>query len=286
MNPKIFILGANGMLGSYVSTYFKSLGYEVVEVTRKDIDICTVTEQDLEYFFNFKCDPKTGCIVINCAGVIKPQIDKLGNLNGIVGNSVFPFLLANVCEKLNMKMFHITSDCVFTGKKGLYTEKDAHDCLDVYGKTKSLGEPENCQVIRTSIIGEEYDNQRSLVEWIKTQKNKQTNGYTNHYWNGVTCLELAKIINKFIVGGIYWNGVKHIYSPNIVTKQELVQTVSDVYGLNITINPIETPEKCDRSLSSIYDMGSKVCISTIKSQIETMKEFDVIGRKKDISKKR
>lgn len=274
--PKIFVLGANGMLGTYVSEYFKGQNYNVVDVTRHNIDITKVNKLQLYSWFERKALPND--IIINCAGVIKPQIDKLGDLNGILGNSVFPFLLANVCEELKLKCIHITSDCVFSGNKGNYIESDLHDCTDVYGKTKSLGEPKNCTVIRTSIIGEERQNGRSLVEWIKKQKNKDANGYTTHFWNGVTCLELAKIINKMIVGNIYWDGVRHIYSPNIVSKDELLKIVNNVYDLIINISSVEAP-KCDRSLSSKYDTSQKLCNKTIEFQVQEMFEFDICKTK-------
>ena len=169
-------------------------------------------------------------------------------------------------------MIHPTTDCVFTGEKGSYIETDKHDISDVYGRTKSLGEPNNCTVVRTSIIGEEVGQGRSLVEWVKSNKNNNVFGFTNHYWNGVTCLEFAKICQKIIITNDYWLGVKHIHS-NTLNKKELVELISNVYNLNISVTPKETPIMCDRSINSIHSTVKKMLIPTLEEQIKEMKEF-------------
>ena len=89
----------------------------------------------------------SGDVIVNCIGMIKPQVDKLGTVAAIKVNSLFPHYLSNVGEGLGAKVIHITTDCVWSGQDGNYTEDTPHDALDVYGKTKSLGEPENCTVI-------------------------------------------------------------------------------------------------------------------------------------------
>lgn len=162
-------------------------------------------------------------------------------------------------------------NCVFSGNDGNYNEKSPHDCIDVYGKTKSLGEPLNCTVVRTSIIGEEIEQGRSLVEWVKSMKNKGANGYTNHKWNGITCLQVAKVFEDIIENNKYWMGVKHIVSPNIVNKYVLVSTISDVYELNITINKAKDKNPIDRTMVSNYDTDFD--LPTIENQIKEMKEF-------------
>ena len=195
-NMKIYVLGSKGMLGRYVSTYLNDY-YDVVNLSRDEVDASKVREEELRAKLH-NLGIKKGDVVINCIGTIKPMVDALGDLNAIQVNSVFPRLLANVCEDMKVKLIHPTTDCVFTGLKGKYNENDIHDISDVYGRTKSLGEPNNCTVIRTSIIGEEVGQGRSLVEWIKSSSNTTVFGFTNHYWNGVTCLQFAKICEKII----------------------------------------------------------------------------------------
>lgn len=268
---KIYVLGFNGMLGKYVSTFLTDY-YEVININRNDIDASNIDTEDLKNKL-LSLGLKENDIVINCIGTIKPMVDTIGDLNTIKVNSVFPRILADVCENLNVKMIHPTTDCVFTGNKGYYNEKDLHDISDVYGRTKSLGEPTNCTVIRTSIIGEEVGQGRSLVEWIKSNKGKTVFGYTNHIWNGVTCLQFAKICKKIIDENLFWKGVKHLHS-NRVNKKELVELVSDTYDLEVKVTPKETPIMCDRSLSTIYEENLNVFnIPNLKEQIIEMKDF-------------
>jgi dTDP-4-dehydrorhamnose reductase len=269
-NMKIYVLGSKGMLGRYVSTYLNDY-YDVVNLSRNEVDASKIREEELQAKLH-NLGLKKDDIVINCIGTIKPMVDALGDLNAIQVNSVFPRILANVCEKMEVKMIHPTTDCVFTGEKGSYKESDKHDISDVYGRTKSLGEPSNCTVVRTSIIGEEIGQGRSLVEWVKSNKNNSVFGFTNHYWNGVTCLEFAKVCRKIIDNNLYWKGVKHVFS-NPVNKLELVEMISDVYGLNITVNPKETVDMCDRTLSSETEFYKNLQIPYLKEQIIEMKNF-------------
>jgi dTDP-4-dehydrorhamnose reductase len=270
----IYILGASGMLGRYVSTYFKTNGFNVVDINRDKLDASNISQHGLHAKL-FHLGLKKDDVIINCMGTIKPRIDALGDLNGILVNSVFPRLLANVSEIVGAHLIHPTTDCVYSGLKGSYNENDKYDVSDVYGMSKAMGEPSNCTVIRTSIIGEEVGQGRSLVEWIKSSANKTVNGFTNHHWNGVTCLQFAKICEQIITTNDYWMGIKHLHS-NVLNKQQLVETVSEVYGLNITVVPKETESKCDRSISTIYaDNLAKFNIPTLKEQIIKMKEFSV-----------
>jgi dTDP-4-dehydrorhamnose reductase len=255
---KIFILGSKGMLGRYMTTYLKDY-FNVVDITRKEIDASNVKQEELHAKL-YNLGLKEGDVVINCVGTIKPMVDSLGDLNAIQVNSVFPRILANVCEKMKVKMIHPTTDCVFTGFRGQYTENDIHDISDVYGRSKSLGEPNNCTVIR------------SLIEWVKSNKNNSVFGFTNHIWNGVTCLQLAKICKQIIDKELFWVGVRHVFS-NSLNKLELVSTISDVYDLNIEVNPKETPIKCDRSLSSSSEFYKIFNIPSLREQIKEMKEF-------------
>ena len=264
---KIYVLGSRGMLGKYVSTYLKE-NFNVIEINREIIDASKVSEEELHAKF-FHLNIKEDDVIINCIGTIKPRIDSLGDLNGILVNSVFPRVLANVSEKLKVKLIHPTTDCVYSGLKGSYNENDKYDVSDVYGMSKAMGEPPNCTVIRTSIIGEEVNQRRSLVEWIKSSANKTVNGFINHNWNGVTCLQFAKICEEIINTNNYWIGIKHIYS-NTVNKKELVEMISKEYDLNITVMATETPIKCDRSMSSIHN--TEINIPSLSEQIKEMKK--------------
>ena len=241
---KAIIFGKTGMLGNYV---YKTLmtDYEVISIDRADFDIecCDWNKLDDKIKIYSKND-----VIINCIGSIpqrKPNIRQL-----IIVNTIFPLKLNEIAKKYELKIIHITTDCVFSGKKGNYNENDIHDCEDNYGITKSLGENIEGCIIRTSIIGEEINNKLSLLEWVKGNKNKTITGYTNFYWNGVTCLTLSKIIKDIINNDKYWSGVKHVYSPNIVSKFELCNMINKIYELNINIVEVEINETKYMTLST------------------------------------
>ena len=281
LQMKIFVLGKNGMLGRYVYTYLKSKNYDVIGTTRDDFTIRNIYQsygsnkiKFLDYFDN---NISENDIVINCIGTIKPRVDQLGDFNAILINSLFPIDLANLCESKNVKLIHPTTDCVYSGLKGEYNEKDLFDVNDTYGLSKALGEPKNCTVIRTSIIGEEVNQTRSLVEWVKNNKDNTINGYTNHYWNGVTCLQFAKIIENLINNpDKLWVGTKHLYS-NTVSKFDLLNLINQVYDLNITVNPYVANEQIDRSISTIYkDNLNYFNIPSLNKQIVEMREYSSV----------
>ena len=267
MNIKIFVLGYTGMLGRYVYKYLKSEGYNnIIGLSRKDLDAAKVTKEQLNSVSFTK-----NTVIINCMGVIKQRKD-IGTLEFIQVNSVFPYLLSNLCKETGSKLIHITTDCVYNGFDGNYDELCTHNATDLYGITKSLGEPENVTIIRTSIIGEETNNSRSLLEWVKSNKNKEILGYTNHMWNGITCLQFAKICKHIIDNNFFWRGVKHLYSPKPLNKLELVKLISKIYDLNIKIIPHETETVCDRTLTSIRN-EIVITIPELETQLIEMRTF-------------
>ena len=153
---KVVILGSTGMLGNAVGNYF-------IEKYGEDNVFLSYRNKKVSYGKNiFFFDPLTSQMedipvcdyIVNCIGVIKPFM-KEDMASAIYLNSLFPWLLANYCNANKYKLIHITTDCVFSGKQGKYTESSLHDALDDYGKAKYLGETSEAMVIRTSIIGEE-----------------------------------------------------------------------------------------------------------------------------------
>ena len=265
---KIFILGKSGMLGRYVFTYLKEKGYNVIGVGREGID---ASNSSLHMYV--ESNMSKGDVVVNCMGVIKPRINECSPEEFIKVNSLFPRELANLCERYKIKLIHPTTDCVYTGSKGDYNENDLYDVSDVYGMSKALGEPSNCTVIRTSIIGEEVDQGRSLIEWVKGNKGGATNGYLNHYWNGVTCLQFGKIVETMIEKNLFWVGTKHLHS-NKVDKYELSSTINKHFDLGITITPVEVPTSVDRSMTTVYEDNLKdFNIPDLDTQIKEMFEF-------------
>jgi dTDP-4-dehydrorhamnose reductase len=264
---KIILLGSSGMLGSYLKKYLSDK-YEIVPLIRNDIDLSTCESKIIEYFDKIV---NHGDVIVNSAGVIKQRDYNIKDM--ILVNGVLPHILNKIKELKKCEVIHITTDCVFSGKDGGYKEESPHDCLDDYGKSKSIGENKNNTNIRTSIIGEESYNKKSLIEWVKSNSNKTINGYSNHLWNGVTCLELSIFISKIISDNLFWTGTRHIFSPKTVSKYELVNMINEIYDLNIEIKKTETSENCFRNLNTIYDSP---IIKDLYTQIKEQKKFNFI----------
>ncbi len=265
----IYVLGTTGMLGRYVNSYLQGTGFDVKSVSRETLDASDT--KDVIFKVLRTLDIKANDVLINCIGVIK-QRGYVVNSSFILVNGVFPHILNEYCELNGAKLIHITTDCVFSGSTGNYIEWAIHDATDIYGKSKSIGEPTTATVIRTSIIGEEVANKKSLLEWVKSNAGKEVKGYEDHWWNGVTCLQLAKICETIIVEGLYWAGVRHIFSPDTVNKSQLISLISFVYGLNIKVDAVTTGTLCDRSLSSMY-LDISFDVPDLSSQIVSIKNF-------------
>tara|TARA_Y100001970_G_scaffold153902_1_gene188429 strand:+ start:216 stop:1037 length:822 start_codon:yes stop_codon:yes gene_type:complete len=269
---KILVFGSNGMLGSQLINQLNQIDHLDLYYTSRSLkngsnnEIKFTIENNNEFDFKFLDNFD---YIINCIGIVKPVIDK-DYINSIIVNSLFPHSLSNYCKSKKIKLIHITTDCVFSGKKGKYLENDVHDCDDFYGKSKSIGEPNNCMVIRTSIIGYEIKNFYSLISWILSNKNGEVNGFTNHYWNGTTTNYLSKIILNIIENDRYLEGLFHIYSPDDISKFNLLKLVNSKLNLNIKINQVEANESIDRTLRSINDLSGLVCKLTIEDQIKQM----------------
>ena len=267
----ILLFGSNGMLGRYV---FKKLSSftKIVAINRCDFDIFKDEWVTLHEIISQNKDS----VIINCCGIIPQKFEqKNENLKMYIRvNTLFPHKLAEFSKEFNCKLIHITTDCVYDGTLGNYKESESHNPSNIYGTTKSLGEPENVTVIRTSIIGEELNSKKSLIEWLISRKKTKINGFKNHYWNGITCLTLANIIEKIIRENIFWNGVKHIFSPDSVSKYELCKYINEIYNLEIEINEFEDDQSRNMTLSSNYKNIFE--INDIYSQIKEQQNFKII----------
>jgi len=267
---KILLFGSSGMFGRYVYSYFKqSTNIEVIPINYR---ICEKQGFDLleQSLIDHGINHET--CVVNCIGLI-PQRKSIHSTDKdyFLINSLFPHILWQLCKKHNAKMIHPTTDCVFSGKKGSYLETDIHDELGSYGMSKSLGEPCGCTCIRTSIIGRELFNKKSFLEWVISNNNGTISGWSNHMWNGITCLEYCSVIEKIINEHLFWTGVRHIYSPTSISKYEMAKIISEVFGLNIQIKSLESAEPCDKTLLSNYD--TIFDIKELEVQIRNLKNY-------------
>lgn len=264
---RIAVLGARGMLGCAVGAYFERKGDRLTRLSRAEFDIATEPMEKLGRLL-------AGTdFVINCAGVIKPLIAQARIEDVLRVNAVFPRNLAQLAREEGFRVFHVTTDCVYSGKSGGYTENDPFDAEDVYGMSKNGGDTADNMTLRTSIIGEEQGQSRSLLEWARSQAGKQVNGFLNHRWNGVTTLHLAELMDRIAEQGLHENGIFHVHSPEVVNKFELVSMINEVYGLGMTIKAVDAAEACDRSLASLRPLTARLEVKPLRSQIEEMRGF-------------
>lgn len=247
------------MLGSMVYKYLtRSSKHAVVGTVREQFDVEKFLKKrgDFSYLLDFD-------YIVNCIGVIKPyckDTDPTGIHNAILVNAFFPHILSDYCNKSSIRIIQIATDCVFSGKKGNYAENSPHDALDVYGKTKSLGEAlsKNLLNIRCSIIGPEINTKFSLLEWFLSQNNdSQLKGFTNHLWNGVTTLQFAKLCLRIIENNKFTHFIKkanlyHFVPNHAVTKYELLRLFQKIFKKNVTVAPVESDEEVNRILTTNY----------------------------------
>ena len=267
---KVVVLGVSGMLGSTIldflsrdtslnliatvrsKEFFNSIRPAASNIKWQVLDIERCNNQEI---YDLLDDTQW---VINAIGMIKPYIhddNQTEIQRAIMVNSIFPHRLAQAAEQQSCRVLQIATDCVFSGNKGLYLENDCHDALDVYGKTKSLGEVFSANLfnLRCSIIGPEIKSHTSLMDWfLKQPKNSNVNGYTNHEWNGVTTLHFAKICNGIMRNEISFPHIHHLIPADKVSKVDLLRTLAQEYHReDISIVPMEAKTAVDRTLSTL-----------------------------------
>jgi dTDP-4-dehydrorhamnose reductase len=259
----ILIFGITGMLGHVLYQNLKE-DFEVYGTTRdgednftKEYSIFKNNNKNVIYkidvlskeAINTAVEKANPNVVINCVGIVKQLREAEDPVLSICVNSLFPHLLAARCLAANIKLIHISTDCVFSGKKGLYRETDPADADDIYGRTKYLGEVSgpDCLTIRTSLIGRELREKKSLLEWFLAQ-NGQVKGYKKAIFSGLTTYTFAEILKEIIVKYPQLNGIYHVASDPI-NKYALLMRLRGIYKKDIEIIPDETV-KVDRSLDA------------------------------------
>jgi dTDP-4-dehydrorhamnose reductase len=187
-------------------------------------------------------------VVVNCIGIVKQDAAAQDPLQSIAVNSLFPHRLAQLTRAAGARLIHVSTDCVFSGRKGNYHEADVADAEDLYGRTKLLGEVggERCLTLRTSMIGRELAGAHGLVEWFLSQQGKKVRGFKRAVFSGFTTTALSEIISRVISEHHDLEGVFHV-AAEPVKKFDLLTLIAETYALEIEIEPDET-FVCDRSL--------------------------------------
>lgn len=187
-------------------------------------------------------------VVINCIGLIKHLADANDPLTALPINAMLPHRLAHLCELAGARLIHVSTDCVFSGRQGMYCESDLSDAEDLYGKSKYIGELHDLAhaiTLRTSIIGHELGSSHALVDWFLSQQGS-VKGYTKAIFSGLPTVELAQIIKDFVIPHPQLNGLYHVAAEPIA-KNDLLRLVAVQYGKQIEICPDDTLV-IDRSL--------------------------------------
>ena len=189
-------------------------------------------------------------VVINCIGIIKQLKEASDPVISLTLNSLFPHRLADLCAVAGARLFHMSTDCVFSGRQGNYCEDDVPDAEDLYGRTKLLGELNRpgCLTIRTSIFGRDFLKQNALLEWFLSQRGGRVKGYRNAIYTGFTTQALAQIMGDLITGHPQLCGLYQVASRPI-SKHDLLVKIRCAMKLDIEIEPYDDPP-CDRSLNA------------------------------------
>lgn len=189
-------------------------------------------------------------IILNCIGIIKQLKDAKCPKTSIYINSLLPHLLAETCQSNNIRLIHISTDCVFSGKRGNYQEIDISDAEDLYGRSKYLGEvnyPPGL-TLRTSIIGHELNSKVSLIDWFLSNKGGRVFGYEKAFYTGLSTVAFSKEIVRIIMDFPTLSGLYHVSSERI-SKLELLKLINKIYNCHVLIEP-DKHFFCDRSLNS------------------------------------
>lgn len=188
-------------------------------------------------------------VVINCIGILKRVTPAIGTLDYLEANAVFPHHLHQLCQSWNSRLIHISTDCVFSGKKGNYVEDDLPDAIDIYGVTKRLGEVTGlkCTTLRTSMIGYELSHKSGLLEWLLSQRGGRVRGYARALFSGWTTLALSRVIISLIEDFPELNGLWHVAAQPI-SKYDLICKLNERLSLGISIDHDEE-FICDRRLN-------------------------------------
>jgi dTDP-4-dehydrorhamnose reductase len=188
--------------------------------------------------------------VINCVGIVKQLAAAKDPFLSVAVNSLLPHRLHRLCRAAGARLIHFSTDCVFSGRKGGYTEEDPSDALDLYGRSKFLGETvgEGALTIRSSIIGHELGSASGLVEWFLAQRGKRVSGYRRAVFSGFTTHQMAHIVRRVLTQHPDLSGTLQVSSAPI-NKYDLLMLLRQAYGVEVEIVPDDTV-RIDRSLDS------------------------------------
>ncbi len=293
---RVLVLGASGMLGSMVYHYLcNNSNYEVTgsycnhilpKLHRGKLDkICLSNYQDIVQNVNIIAQMNYDYI-INCLGIIKQRASDYSNNDyekqSFAINSFLPYALSYNCQKA--KIIQITTDCVYDGNSGWYSEDALPNYIDIYSKTKITGELNNNNLlnIRCSIIGPELYKHDSLMDWFLFKSGTKVNGFIDHYWNGVTTLQYAEFIYNILEYGTFdelrnYNYIIHYVKNLPLSKYEILLYLREEFNVKKDIEPTVSGNPINRTLTSKYLQNDllpmKIAIKNLADYIRSNIEY-------------
>ena len=291
---KILVLGCTGALGSMICEYLSNLhNTEVTGTTTRDLSkisldghlnyrfVTTNPVQNFSQFFD-ALEMHQADVVINCIGIIKQAISQATPSEVMLINAVFPHKLQAFCKEKGMRLIHISTDCVFDGDNGMYSESSKCSPTDSYGQTKLAGEVSgpNCLTLRTSFIGPAPYSVLGLFDWL-CQSKASVNGFANAFFSGMTTLELAKSISVIIYEHASLSGVFNLAGKRI-SKHDLITKIAEAFDLDIIVNRCVEPiidrsldDTALREITGIPKPSWDVSLAELREFIERKNNHDI-----------
>lgn len=270
---KILVLGCNGMAGSTISLYLKERGNEVFGLAQSESRYVPTFVTDVTNFA--KLDEiimsENFDIIINCIGILIKDSEEKKEIAVLI-NSLLPHHLAKVTHDMKTRIFHMSTDCVFSGKRGKYTEADFPDGELFYDRTKALGELADSKnlTFRNSIIGPDInENGVGLFNWFMKQTG-QIGGYTKSIWTGVTTLQLAKTMEKAMHTSV--SGLFNCVNNEVINKYDLLLLFKKYFHRNrLTINAVEGKPQDKSLVRTNFDLDYQ--IPNYETMVKEMSEW-------------
>jgi dTDP-4-dehydrorhamnose reductase len=279
---RILVLGGNGMLGHKLWQVFRDR-FETFVTVRRPLDPAWENVIfDLPRVVGGASAEEVGSVrraleavrpdaVVNCIGIVKQAAAAKDPVPSITVNSLFPHQVAELCRAEGTRLLHVSTDCVFSGRQGGYTEEDVPDPIDLYGRSKLLGEVSGpgSLTIRTSIIGRELDSSNGLVEWFLAQDGGSVSGYTGAIFSGLTTAALAEQLARVLEEHPELEGIRHVAAEPI-GKYDLLCLLKQAYELDVGVNP-DDAVVIDRSLDgSTFERETGLVAPEWADMIEAM----------------
>lgn len=270
---KVLILGGTGMAGHTISIYFKEAGHDVTAFSRSKVDYCKNINGDITDFRSLKNIINEGQYdaIINAIGILNQDAEDHKS-NAVLLNSYLPHFLSDTTKDMKTRVIHMSTDCVFSGKTGDYSETSFRDGETFYDRSKALGELENNKdlTFRNSIIGPDMSEKGiGLFNWFMKQEG-EINGFTKAIWTGVTTLTLAKAMEQALKEDI--TGLYNLVNNETISKYELLRLFNKyMKGEQIEILPSDKLSLDKSLINNRADFSFKV--PSYEAMVAEMKEW-------------